>query len=225
MRKKIARFMIAGVLVSVLGFVSTPARAELSLGPTVSYYSPNFGKVNDDLEEANAIYGTDLGFRAGIMYGLALEYDLGPRFGLRLEYDRFESKTRDTGSYIEDSWDYRLDIDLKLTVTPVMLSLIYGFSPAYIGTGLGSFVTKVKRTYTYEEYFNESLVYRESGTDSDSDSPTGLVLLAGFKLGDKATFFNVEVRYVVSTKAKIEDFDTKVDLSGLQLSLLAGLEF
>ena len=127
MSKKIVGFVIAGVLVLVLGFVSTPARAELSLGLVGGYYSPNFGEVNDDFDEVNANFGMDLELKAGIMYGLALGYDLGSRFGLRLEYNSFESKTSDTGSVTRDLWEYRFGLDAKLTVTPALLFLIYGY--------------------------------------------------------------------------------------------------
>lgn len=200
MRKKIIGFMIAGVLVLAFGFASTPARAQFSLGVVGGYYSPNFGQVNDDYL---AGLGTDLEFKAGIMYGLALGYDLPARFGLRLEYDSFESKTSDE------------DRDFELTVTPMMLSLTYSLSPAYIGAGVGLFSTKLKSTYS------------ESESDSDSDSPTGFVLLAGFEFGGESPFLGLEARYVVGTKAKLEDpdFDTEVDLSGAQLSLLAGFKF
>ena len=225
MRKKIIGFMVAGILFLVLGFVSTPASAELSLGVVGGYYSPNFGQVNDDLDEINTELGTDLEFKAGMMYGLALGYDLPPRFGLRLEYNSFESKTSDTWSETSGLWEFREDIDLKLTVTPVILSLLYRFSPFYIGAGVGSFSTKVKSTAEWEEYFAGFLVDSDSWSESDDDSPTGLVLLAGYGFGGEPVFLNLEARYVVGTKAKLEDFDTEVDLSGLQLCLLGGFRF
>jgi len=225
MRKKIIGFMVAGILFLVLGFVSTPASAELSLGVVGGYYSPNFGQVNDDLDEMNDLLGTDLELKAGMMYGLALGYDLPARFGLRLEYNSFESKTSDTGSETSGLWEFREDIDLKLTVTPVILSLLYEFSPFYIGAGVGSFSTKLKVTSEWEEYFVGFLVDSGSWSESDSDSPTGFVLLAGYGFGGEPVFLNLEARYVVGTKAKLEDLVTEVDLSGLQLCLLGGFRF
>ena len=230
MRKKIIGFMVTGVLVLGLGFVSAPARAELSLGVVGGYYSPNFGKINDDLEEINDIFGTDFELKAGMMYGLALGYDLPARFGLRLEYNSFESKTSDTFyDFYWDTWGFLWeeyeDDEWKLTVTPVILSLIYELSPAYIGAGVGSFPTKIKFDWEWEEYWEGFLVDSDSGSESDSDSPTGFVLLAGFGFGGEPVFLNLEARYVVGTKAKLEDWDTEVDLSGLQLSLLAGFKF
>ncbi len=228
MRKKIIGFMIAGALVLVFGLASTPARAELSLGAVGGYYSPNFGKINDEyLNLINAVFGADLELKAGTMYGLALGYDLPARFGLRLEYGSFESKTSDTIFEEEDPWRYLTELEFKLTVTPMIFSLIYGFSPAYIGAGVGSFPTEVKFTGTLERYYEGSFDSSESISESDSDSPTGLVLLAGFGFGGEPIFLNLEARYIVGTKAKLEDpdFDTEVDLSGLQLGLLAGFKF
>ena len=197
MRKKIIGFMVAGILFLVLGFVSTPASAELSLGVVGGYYSPNFGQVNDDLDEMNDLF----------------------------EYNSFQSKTSDTWSETSGLWEFREDMDLKLTVTPVILSLLYEFSPFYIGAGVGSFSTKLKVTSEWEEYFVGFLVDSGSWSESDSDSPTGLVLLAGYGFGGEPVFLNLEARYVVGTKAKLEDLDTEVDLSGLQLCLLGGFRF
>ena len=208
MRKKIVGFIIAGMLVLGLGFASTPARAQFSLGVVGGYYGPNFGQVNDDCDDINGVFGTDLQFKAATMYGLALGYDLGPRFGLRLEYDSFESKTSDTVLP-------GLDLDLKITVTPLLLSVTYGFSPFYVGAGVGSFPTK----FNYGYVVGSTVI-----SDSDSDSPTGFVLLAGFELANKPIFLNIEARYVVGTKAKLEDAGTEVDLSGAQVSLLVGLK-
>ncbi len=208
MRKKIIGFMVAGILFLVLGFVSTPASAELSLGLVGGYYSPNFGEINDDLDEFNDLLGTDLELKAGMMYGLALGYDLPPHFGLRLEYNSFESKTSDTVLP-------GVDLDFKLTVTPVILSLLYGFSPFYVGAGVGSFSTELQWGVLEDSVFTSV---------SDSDSPTGLVLLAGYGFGGEPIFLNLEARYVVGTKAKLEDAGTEVDLSGVQLSLLVGLK-
>lgn len=226
MRKKVISFLIAGVVVLILGFVSTPARSELSLGVLGGYYSPNFGKINDDLEEDfNTPYGTVLGFTGTMMYGLTLGYDLPGRFGLRLEYGSFESKTSDAVSETEDLWEQRVDIDCKVTVRPLLLCLTYGLSPFYLGAGVGSFSTEAEDTFTYELYHDGSLVDSEFDTRSDSDRPSGLMLLVGFRFGTKPTFLNLELRYVVNTKAKLEDVETEVDLSGLQFSLLGGLKF
>ena len=212
MRKKIVGFMVAGILVLVFGLASTPARAEWSLGLGGGYYSPNFGKVNDDLDEVNDLLGTDLEFKAGMMYGLALGYDLGSRFGLRLEYNSFESKTSDV---LWADPTTRVDLEYKLTVTPLSLALTYGFSPFYVGAGVGSFSTELEWGLLADSVFVSV---------SDSDSPTGFILLAGFGFGSPPIFLNLEARYIVGTKAKLEDADTEVDLTGPQLSLLAGLK-
>ena len=235
MRKKIVGFIIAGMLMLVLGLASTPARAQLTLEVMGGYYGPNLGKINEDFDQRwNDLWGHDFEFRAGMMYGLALRYDLGPRFGLRLEGYSFESKTGETYYHSwESSRGFREhyhDDDFKLTVTPIVLSGIYKFPPFYIGTGVGSFSTKLQWTGEYDEYKNRLWTDRYSLSESDNDSSTGLVLLAGFSFGGKPVFLNLEARYVVGTKAKLEvawwdTWDTEVDLSGLQFSLLAGFKF
>ena len=213
MRKKVVGFIVAGTLVLTLGLTSTPARCEFSLGLGAGYYSPNFGQVNDDLDEVNDLLGTDLEFKAGMMYGLALGYDLGSRFGLRLEYNSFESKTSDV---LWADPTTRVDLEYKLTVTPLSLALTYGFSPFYVGAGVGSFPTELQWGFLVDSVFISV---------SDSNSPTGFILLGGFRFGEPI-FLNLEARYIVGTKAKLEPdgWDTEVDLSGPQLSLLAGLK-
>jgi len=209
-----------------LGFVSTPARAQLSLGVVGGYYSPSFGEINDDLNDwYPSAFGADFELKAGMLYGLALDYGLPPRFTLRLEYYSFESKTSD------DFWDgsallgTHWEEDYKLTVNPVIFSVLYSLSPAYVGVELGSFPTKTKNDWEWEDYFLGFVVDSGSDSASVSDTPTGLVLLAGFEFGGESPFLDLEARYVVGTKAKMEDWATEVDLSGLQLSLLAGFKF
>ena len=225
MRKKIVGFMIAGMLILVFGLASTPAKAELSLGLVGGYYSPNFGKINDDFDDMNAFLGTDFEFKAGMLYGLALDYGLPPRFTLRLEYCSFESKTSDDYWVGSSLFGTHWEDDYKLTVTPVIFSVLYSLSPAYVGVGLGSFPTKLKNDWEWEDYFLGFVVDSSSGSFSDSDTPTGFVLLGGFEFGGESPFLDLEARYVVGTKAKLEDWHTEVDLSGLQLSLLAGFKF
>ena len=204
MRKKIVGFIIAGILVLVFGLVSTPARAEVSLGLVGGYYSPNFGEINDYLAD---YYGTDLKFEAREMYELAVGFDVTPHFRLRLEYQDFQSKTRGTETHFDSySW-YKW----TLTTTPLILSAIYRAIPFYMGAGVGSFPTRVE----------------VSGTQigSDRDSPIGFVVLAGLEfMGEEETFLNLEARYV-SAEADLDEFGTKVDLSGFQVCVTTGLKF
>jgi hypothetical protein len=224
-RKKIVGFLITGVLVLGLGLTSTPARAELSLGLVGGYDSPNFGEMNEWFDDGfNDPYGTNFEFKAGMLYGLALGLDLPGRFRLRLEYDSFESKTSD-GYWLGWPWGESYDAaDFKLTVTPVILSVLYGLSPAYIGVGVGSFSTKLDEYWEWEEYDSFGfLVDSGSWSYSESDSPTDLVLLGGFRFGDKPVFLNIEAQHIVGTKAKLDHW-SEVDLSGLQLGLLVGIK-
>jgi len=222
MRKKIMGFMIAGILVLVFGLASTPARAKFILD--IGYYSPGFGKINDYFDENPDWRGTGPEFKAGMMYGLALEYDVNLHFRLRLEHSLFESQT--SGSLWLDHGPSYWSAVYELTITPVILSGTYKFSPFYIGAGVGSFPTKFIYTHTKYTHTSQGLVDTSSAIGSVSDGPTGLVLIAGFNFGDKPNFLNLEARYIVNAKAKLElDWlNTKVDLSGLQLSLLVGFK-
>jgi len=234
MRKKTVESVIAGVLVLVLGVASTPARAGLSLKILGGQYSPHLRKMNEEFDEYwNNQWGTDFEFKAGAIYGLALGYDVGPRFKIRLEGYSFESKTGDT---YRESWEGSLGVweqyiheDFKLTVIPVIVLGIYKFSPFYVGGGVGSFSSELQSPWEYDEYLNGSWMGSYSGSKSDADSPAGLVVLAGFSLGNNPVSLNLEARYVMLAKAGLEvnchDWDTEADFGGLQLSLLAGVTF
>lgn len=220
MRKKIAGFMIAGMLVLILGFTSTPARAELSLGVVGGYYSPNFGWINDYyFDSFNDWRGTYFKFKPAMMYSLALGYDVTPHFRLRLEYTSFKSETSD------DFWDYSAlpwatyyDSDFKLTVTPVILSGTYRFSPFYIGGGVGSFSTEFKDAYVYEDYLDETSIKRGSRSYSANDTPLGVLFLGGFEYSGQGFSGTLEARYVVA-EADLTDWlqDAKADLGGFQV--------
>jgi len=234
MRKETVESIIAGVLVLVLGVASAPARAELSLKILGGQYSPHLRKLNEDLDKYwNNRWDTDFEFKAGAIFGLALGYDVGPRFEIRLEGYAFESKTGDT---YRRSWENELGLwerycndDFKLTVTSMIVSGIYKFSLFHVGAGVGSFSSKLHWVGGYDRYFNGSWMDSHSHSESDRDSSVGLVVLAGFSFGNKPVSLNLEARYVMLAKSKLEvncpNWDTEVDLSGLQLSLLAGVKF
>ena len=234
MRKKTLESVIAGALVLVLGVASTPARGELSLKILGGQYSPHLRKMNEEFDEYwNNQWGTDFGFKAGAIYGLALGYDVGPRLEIRLEGHSFESKTGDTyyDSWEDSSglWERYYHDDFKLTVTPVIFSGIYKFRPLYVGVGVGSFSSKLQWVGGYDEYLNGSWMDSYPEGKSDSDSPAGLVVLAGLSFGDKPISLDLEARYVMLAKAKLivncHTWDTAVDLGGLQLGVLAGVTF
>jgi len=230
MRKKIAGFMIAGVLVLALGLVSIPAQAEWTFGPVGGYYSPNFGPINEELDEHGDLYGTDFAFEAGMMYGLALGYNGNSHFGLRLEYNSFESKKSD------DFWSHSVeysdywDLDLSLTVTPVILSGIYRFFVFYIGAGVGWFPTEIKVTGTLESYQAGVLYYGGPVLDSRSASAIGILGLAGLEYRGGWFFGGLEARYIVA-EGELEDWDlqqildSKIDLSGFEACVTAGFRF
>ncbi len=234
MRKKIVESVVTGLLVLVLGIASAPARAEFSLKILRGQYSPDLRKMNAEFDEyRNNRWGTDFEFKAGAISGLALECDAGPRSKIRLEGYIFQSKTGDT---YRESWDGSLGVqeryeheDFKLTVISVIVSGIYKFSPFYLGAGVGSFSSKLEWVWEYDEYLNGFWMGSYSRSKSDTDSPGGLVVLAGFSLGNETVSLNLEARYVMLARGKLvvncHSWATEADFSGLQLSLLAGITF
>ena len=234
MRKKIVESALAGLLVLVLGIASAPARAEFSLKILRGQYSPHLQKMNAEFDEYwNNLWGTDFELKAGAISGLALGFNVGPRFEIRLEGYGFESKTGDT---YRRSWEGSLGVleryqheDFKLTVISVIVSGIYKFSPFYVGAGVGSFSSKLQWVSEYDDYLNGFWMASYSSSKSDTSSPGGLVVLAGFSLENKLVSLNLEARYVTLAKGKLEvnchDWDTEADFGGLQLSLLAGITF
>ena len=234
MGKKTVESVIAGVLVLVVGVASTPTRAEFSLKVLGGQYSPHLRKINEELDEIrNNRWGTDFEFKTGAIYGLALGYRVGPRLEIRLEGYSFESKTSDTyyDSWEDSSglWEDYYHEHFKLTVTPVIFSGIYRFSPFYVGVGVGSFSSEQQWIQEYEEYLNGFLIDSSSWPKSDTDSPVGVVVLTGFSFGDNPVSLNLEGRYVMLAKGKLvvncHTWDTEADFGGLQLTLLAGVRF
>lgn len=210
MRKKIVGFMIAGVLVLVLGFISTPARAEINLGLGGYYYAPGFGEINDTLGDVNDYYGTGLEFKPGGMYGLELGWNVTDRFTLRLGYNSFKSQTSGTGDHLDinywysDYWcDYylwyyeTLATNITLTITPIIFSGIYRFPPFFVGGGMCLIPTTCEGSGTWtEDYYYEYYDwwwgewygpywlegYWGDYLESDSDSAIGPVVLGGVQL-------------------------------------------
>lgn len=224
-REKAFGFIVAGVLVSVFVFASIPAQANFILD--VGYYDLRFGKINEYFDEKNDFLGTDFEFKPGMMYGLGLRYEVTPHFRLILEHSLFESQTS-SGCWVGQDPDYWSGV-YKLTIAPVVLSGTYKFSPFYIGAGVGSFHINFIYTHTYKDYQLGDLVNTDSESGSDNNSSASFVLLAGFEFGDRPIFFNLEARYIVDTKGKLElgwlNTETEVDLCGWQVNLLAGFNF
>lgn len=255
MRKKIVGFMIAGVLVLALGFISTPARAELKIYLGGYYYIPGFGEINDDLGDVNDYYGTELEFKAGgILYGGGVEWDVTPRFRLRAEYDFFRSETSGTGDHLDINYWYSttwydyylwfeetLDTKITLTTTPIIFSGVYSFPPFFVGGGMCYIPTKyeVSGTLTEDIYYDYYdwwwgewygpywlEGYSYDLTDSDSDSAIGPMVLGGLEiLGGNNGAFLNVEGRYFIAEANLDKFGTKVDLSGFQVGVRGGFEF
>lgn len=242
--KKVCIFVI--LVLFLVGLGTVPALAEennWSFGVTGGWYSPSYGEVNDDLDEINDYWETDLGLDSGPILGLTASYQFTPNFQLRLEIAKFQSETSDTGTLSGGywyywwyySWEENLDFDGELTVTPVILSGIYRFPSAgslqpYIGAGIGQFTTEGKASakYEYSEYLDGYQIYHVEWPieDEDTDKPIGIQLLGGIEgeLSENIDF-GIEAKYIIA-EAELESTklrwfgrkETEVDLGGLMLT-------
>lgn len=225
----------------IIGLGGTPALTEigLSFGGVLGWYAPGYGEVNDDLDDINDSWGTNLGFNSGPILGFTAAYDITPNFRLRGEMTRFGQETSDSATLTYSYWYYwwyiteeqTLDFATELGVTSLNLSGIYLFPTTssirpYLGAGLGTFITtlKAKGLVEYREYWDGYLVDYDSYSfrDSDSDNPLGFQLIGGIE-GELSenTSLVVEGRYtaVAETEMEIDDiyWEPGVDLSGFTL--------
>ncbi|MEA1965490.1 MAG: outer membrane beta-barrel protein [Candidatus Aerophobetes bacterium] len=234
MRRRVGVIGIVA-LVSVLIFGVVPAQAELSVGGMAGYYNPEFGEVNDRLEEFNKRTGTDLKFKGGLAYGLTLSYDISPNLRIRGEYNTFTSKTSDsyTDSYYDclgDLWEDEYNYEEKLAITPIVLSGIYRFSPdsrlcPYVGAGIGSFPTKYSYDAERKKYCEGYLDDTDTWSGSDEDSPIGFQVLGGVEFGGKKFSLAAEVRYITAKATSITETKFDVDLGGFFAGLVASIKF
>ena len=71
------RRVLTLISVMVIGcLVSSSAIAGVGIGGSLGYFSPAYGKINDDLEETNKEMGTHLELGSGLTLGLGLSYDI-----------------------------------------------------------------------------------------------------------------------------------------------------
>lgn len=232
MKRKIIRLIASGTLIFILSFASRSTQADWSIGGVAGYYSPNFGEVNDFDEryESWDIYGVDLTFKAGTIFGITAAYDISSNFRVRGEINSFTAKASDVG-YWSGVWRWSeevYDIDFELTMTSLVFSGIYRFSPEeslspYVGAGVGQFSTKVKlseerRWYEYgllEDIYTTSV--------SQSDTPIGFQLLGGAEYSIENLLLVAEIKYTIA-EADMGLFKT-ADLSGFSLILGALFKF
>jgi len=235
------RHLLILVGVMVIGtLLSSPAIASLGGGISLSYFSPNYGKINEDLESTNEYLGTDLGLGSGLGYGVNLGYDLSSNWRVRSEYFSFSSKTSDSYSDSGLYWQESGNIDVEANLGALILSGIYRFSPdkafcPYAGVGVGWFSTELKGKseweYSYYDYyFDEWVTETESSSDSDKASPMGFQALVGaeYRIGE-SLFVAGEARYI---SAKVEGLfaeeeyeGTDVDWGGISIGLVVSFKF
>jgi len=231
--------VIVGFLSMVLVLLSASfAGASLKVVGDVGYYAPNYGQINEELSVINALTGMNLHFGSGIICGIGLADEVGD-LEVRLEYNAFILKIGDTysDSYTIGGTTYLINgmTEMELTTNPIILSLIYSFSPGaslspYVGVGLGLFSTKLTGESRYVEYDEDGvLVDAYSDKGSYTDSPIGFLILAGVRKDmTKNLILRGEVRYV-SAKATFTDetvspaWSVDCDLGGFMGSV--GVEY
>lgn len=204
-------------------------KTALNLGVLVGWYSPNFGEVNDYLDDVNDDWDTDLEFEGGMMYGAAVEYEFTPNFKLRGEWNAFKAETSDRVDYFSEWYE----AEYKLNVSSYTLSGIYTISPEkplspYIGAGVGQFITRFQWSETAS--LEGSPLLASSG--SETERPFGFQVLIGIEFGTGILLLRGEARYI-SAQVKMEDFEsyddlvsgTTIDLGGLFLNVGAIIRF
>lgn len=238
--KKLVCFGILILLLLGLGAAQANVNETgLSFGVIGGWYLPGYGEINDDLEDINDYWGTNLRFRSGPILGFTASYDFTPNFRLRGELARFSRGTRDeatlSGSYWYYWWYYyweeTMDFTAELTVISLTLSGLYMFPSTssirpYLGAGIGQFITTLKTKGSVEHdkwvdgwhYYHDEYSFR----DRDTDSPLGVQILVGIEgeLSENISFA-IEGRYTIA-EAEFEldkiDWEPEVNLGGLTLT-------
>lgn len=224
MKRKIIGFIVTGTLIFTLIFAARATGADWSIGGVAGYYSPNFGEINDFDEryESWDIYGVDLTLKAGTIFGITAAHDISPNLRLRGEINSFTAEANDIGYWSSGPYEEVSDIDFQLTMTSLVFSGIYRFSPEeplspYVGAGVGQFSTKVKLTEERRWYEYGSLEDTYTTNVSQSDTPIGFQLLGGVEYSIENFLLAAEIKYIIA-KADMAVFKT-ADLSGLSLIL------
>ncbi len=125
------------------------------------YYNPSFQEMNDGIEmikssflESDAIVTGDTEIKGSMNYGLGLEMNMTPRLRSRLDVSywstNLEAQVQEKIDFNNIDVDYRLNADMDVALTSVMVSLLYdlknsdgGIQP-YLGIGLGFNHTSIK---------------------------------------------------------------------------------
>jgi len=215
-KEEMMKRVVIGILCVGLVLLSASfAGASLKVSVNAGYYDPDYGQINEELSVLSAGTGMNLGFDSGFIYGLSIAGEIGDRLEARLEYDSFSSKTSGefTDSYVdldEVTHTFKNSMKMELTVSPVILSLVYRFPGAslspHVGVGLGLFSTKLTGESWYREYEDGDLVDFSYDRGAYDDDPVGFLVLAGLTKNIGKNFvLRGEVRYIFSAKATFTD--------------------
>jgi len=212
------RFKVTTILAMVVGIflLVSPAEASFWVKGMGFHYSPDYGDLGDGLEKRIPYYETPKELEPGTGATFSAGWDFSENWGIRLDTFSF------TG--VADYHHLRL-VDTFLfetSTSPILLSVVYripsrGKLHPYLGTGMGSFPSKL----TITSNIHEGAHY--------TDSPTGFQVLAGaeFRLRG-GLFFSSELRYL-SAKAEYPGYrcieSGSTDWSGVFISLGLGYRF
>lgn len=234
-------------LIGIMVFVfSYSAIADLTRGISLGYFSPSYGKINQDLAETNEYLGTDFKFKGGLASGVNLGYNFTSNWTITGEFFSFSSKTSDSYEYMRDyGWNNvmftEIKADLEARLRALIFSGIYKFFPGkpfspYVGIGIGKFSTEFKQKGRGYSYWSDEPGERYEIYYSvfDDTSSIGFQLLGGaeYEIGERFSVVG-EVRYisaeandlVVSILGETTSLsgggfkDTNIDWSGLYFGL------
>lgn len=238
------RLLVFVGVMMIATLIPSSAIAGLSGGISLSYFSPTYGKVNDDLEPLNERLGTSWELGSGLAYGLNLNYGFSPNWVIRGEYFIFSSATSDSYSGLIGGHDVDIDYEIEVSLGALILSGIYRFSPSkvfcpYVGVGVGSFSTQLKTKAEGEgSYYDhyEEWAGNVNRSQSDDAASIGFQFLGGaeYKIGENLSIVG-ELRYISAKaeglfKGEPPEYNPyssgeDIDWSGFSVGLVARYKF
>lgn len=196
-----------------LWFFVVPAGGSFWVKGNGFYYSPNYGDLKEELQEAAPNYHVWKDLSPGTGLNLSLGYDFTKNWGLRLDTFKFTG-IADYHRLTNPSTYY-----FVTSTSPTLLSIVYRVLPEsklsyYLGAGIGIFAS---------EFTVESNTYEDAHY---TDSPIGWQALVGTEYRFSQFVLSSEVRYL-SAKAEYPGYrcieSGSTDWSGLVISFGIGI--
>ncbi len=189
------------------------------------YYDPSFQEINDGIEliktyylGSEAIVTGETEVKGAMNYGLGLEMNMTPRLRSRLDVSywstNLEAQVQDKAAFNYLDVDYRLNADLDIALTSVMVSLLYdlknsegGIQP-YLGIGMGLNHTSVN--YKTELFVHDALssMIDLNSYEPDEDYSTNDILFQLIAGVDYPLSHNLGIR--AEAKYLVGDYDLEM---------------